>query len=97
MALDRGDLEWLRENAQRLAPLRLTDALRICLIVRDQEPEQFEKAAVRWLGRFAFEARSATLADLKLAAQALGSMPVDADMAMEQLSSLCRRHHIPGC
>ncbi len=33
-ALDPGDLEWLRYNADRLAPIRLTDALRICLIVR---------------------------------------------------------------
>jgi hypothetical protein len=96
-ALDRGDLEWLRENAERLAPIRLTDALRICLIVRDREPKRFEQAAVRWLGRFALEARDATLADLELAAKALGALPVDADAAMEQLSDLCGRYHLPGC
>lgn len=59
-ALDRGDLEWLRQNADRLAPVRLTDALRICLIIRDREPVQYERAAMRWLSRFALEARNAT-------------------------------------
>lgn len=43
LALDRGDLEWLRENAERLAPIRLTDALRICLTVRDRDPERLSK------------------------------------------------------
>jgi hypothetical protein len=33
--LERGDLEWLRHNAGEIAPMRLTDALRICLIVRE--------------------------------------------------------------
>lgn len=96
-ALDRGDLEWLRHNADRLAPIRLTDALRICLIVRDREPAQYERAAVRWLGRFALEARNASLTDLKRAAEALGSLPKDANTAMEELASLCRRYELPGC
>jgi hypothetical protein len=96
-ALDRGDLQWLRRNADQLAPIRLTDALRICLIVRDREPAQYERAAVRWLGRFALEARNATLADLKRAAQALGKLPSDANAAMEELASLCRQYNLPGC
>ncbi|HEY2768301.1 MAG TPA: hypothetical protein VGI76_08590 [Solirubrobacteraceae bacterium] len=96
-ALDRGDLEWLRRNAARLAPIRLTDALRICLIVRDREPAQYERAAVRWLGRFALEARNATLADLKRAAEALSALPNDANTAMEELATLCRHHKLPGC
>jgi hypothetical protein len=96
MALENGDLEWLRNNAARLAPIRLTDALRICLIVRDREPAQYERAAVRWLGRFALEARDATLPDLKRAAQALGTLPSDAKTAMEELTTLCRQYHLSG-
>ncbi|MHB8533005.1 MAG: hypothetical protein ACYDC2_09810 [Solirubrobacteraceae bacterium] len=96
-ALDRGDLAWLRSNAEHLAPMRLTDALRICLIVRDREPASFERAAVRWLARFAQEAREVTLADVRRAAEALGAMPRDADSAMEELAGLCRRYKLAGC
>lgn len=84
-------------NAAQLGPIRLTDALRICLIVRDHDPAQYERAAVRWLGRFALEARNATLADLKCAAEALGALPSDANTAMDELATLCRRYKLPGC
>lgn len=47
MALENGDLEWSRNNAARLASIHLTDALRICLIVRDREAAQYEWAALR--------------------------------------------------
>jgi hypothetical protein len=96
-ALEQGDLEWLRSHAQELAPISLPDALRICLIVRDREPSLFERAAVRWLGRFALEARNLTLADLNLAAGAVRDLLVDAEDAMERLAILCRRYHLPGC
>jgi hypothetical protein len=68
----------------------------ICLIVRDREPTRYERAAVRRLGRFALEAH-ATLADLKRAAEALDSLPEDANTAMEELATLCQRYELPGC
>lgn len=77
--------------------MRLTDALRICLIVRDREPQLYERAAVRWLGRFALEAPNLTLADLNLAAEAIETLPRDTQNAMERLSILCRRYRLPGC
>ncbi|MGH2865330.1 MAG: hypothetical protein ACRDJX_08800 [Solirubrobacteraceae bacterium] len=52
---------------------------------------------MRWLGRFAQEARDVTLADVRLAAQALGAMPKDANTAMEELAGICRRYNLPGC
>lgn len=59
----------------RLAPISLPDALRICLMLPDQDPDRYEAAAVRWLGRLALEARHATLDDLRLAADALADLP----------------------
>jgi hypothetical protein len=44
---------------------------------------------VRWLGRFALEARHVTIEDLRLAADALGSLPDRAAEAMERLQELC--------
>jgi hypothetical protein len=96
-ALDKGDLEFIRAHAARLAPISLPDALRICLMVRDQDPERYEAAAVRWLGRFALEARRATIDDVRHAADALAALPEQPQAAMEQLSGLCLRHHLPGC
>lgn len=77
--------------------MNLPDALRICLMVRDQDPERYEAAAVRWLGRFALEARDATLDDVKRAAEALDALPKQPDAAIEQLSLLCIRYHLAGC
>jgi hypothetical protein len=36
-------------------------------------------------------------ADLKRAAQALGTLPSDANSAMEELASLCHQYNLPGC
>jgi hypothetical protein len=96
LALDRGDLDWIRQHAAALAPIGLSDALRICLIVRDREPDQYEKAAVRWLGRFALEAPRASVEDVRLAAEALEQLPEDPEGTMEQLGVLCRRHALAG-
>lgn len=66
-------------------------------MVRDQEPARYEAAAVRWLGRFALEARNATLDDVRRAAEALDALPEDPESAMEQIARLCVRYHLPGC
>lgn len=42
--------------ARELPRVPLED-LRICLLIRGGDPDRYERAAVRWLGRFALEAR----------------------------------------
>jgi hypothetical protein len=69
--------------------INLQDALRICLLMREQDG--FERAAVRWLGRFALEARSATIEDVQTAAAALDALPDRPDTAMERLAHVCTR------
>lgn len=95
-ALDAGDLAFIRENAAALPPIRLSEALRICLMFRDQDPDRYERAALRWLGRFALEAPAASFDDMQLALDALDALPQEPDAAMEQLSALCLRHNLPG-
>jgi hypothetical protein len=68
---------------------QIDDALRICLVLRSGDPERYERAAVRWLGRFALEARGATIDDLRRAANALDVLPQAASEAMERLQRLC--------
>lgn len=91
-ALDNGNLDFIRARAAELPPIRLSDALRICLLVRDRDPPRYERTALRWVGRFALEASSATLADVRAAAEALARLPDEPDDAMVVLQRLCVAH-----
>ncbi len=93
-ALATGNLNLIRAAAAELPRIGLRDALEICLLVRDHDGDRFERAAVRWLGRFALEARDVTLETIQSAAAALDSMPDQPQRAMETLAGLCLQHHV---
>jgi hypothetical protein len=88
-ALETGNETLVITAARELPQVRLDDALRICLVLRGGDPDRYERAAVRWLGRFALEAREVTINDLRLAANALDALPEHATEAMELLQRLC--------
>jgi hypothetical protein len=88
-ALDTGNESLVIAAALELPRVALDDALRICLVLRGGDPDRYERAAVRWLGRFALEAAGATIDDLRAAAEALGSLPHRPSEAMEHLQRLC--------
>jgi hypothetical protein len=88
-ALETGNASLVTTTALELPRIALDDALRICLVLRGGDPERYERAAVRWLGRFALEARGATIEDLRQAADALDALPAEAAEAMERLQRLC--------
>jgi hypothetical protein len=88
-ALETGNELLVLGAARELPQVALDDALRICLVLRDGDPGRYERAAVRWLGRFALEARAATIEDLRRAAAALEALPTLTAEAMEQLQQLC--------
>ena len=93
-ALDNGQLTMVRATAAELPRVALDDALRVCLLIRDQDPDQYDRAALRWVGRFALEAQSATLADVRAAADALARLPTDAEDAMARLEQLYFAHRL---
>src|ERR1700744_6359010 len=78
-----------RGAARELPQISLDDALRICLVLRDGDRGRYDRAAVRWLGRFALEARAVTIAGPRAAGAALGPLPSRTAEAMEQLQRLC--------
>lgn len=80
--------------ALELPRVALDDALQICLVLRGGDPERYDRAAVRWLGRFALEARGVTIDDLRTAAAALAALPQHAGEAMERLQRLCIAHGV---
>jgi hypothetical protein len=60
----------------------LKDAARILALIRAQQPEAFERAAVRWMARYATE-RAAGLDDLGAAVDALDLVREDAGAASD--------------
>lgn len=88
-ALDVGDLGRIRHLAAQMPRVELRDALRICLLMRDHD--DYERAAIRWLGRLALETGDVDLTLLQEAAAALDALPHQPDTAMEQLASVCAR------
>jgi hypothetical protein len=93
-ALDTGNETLVTAAARELPQIALDDALRICLVLRGGDPDRYERAAVRWLGRFALEARAVTIDDLRRAADALDALPDRAAEAMERLQRLCVSHGV---
>ncbi len=88
-ALGTGNELLVLAAARELPQVGLDDALRICVVLRDGNPDRYERAAVRWLGRFALEAQNATIDDIRAAADALDALPDGPSEAMDRLQTLC--------
>jgi hypothetical protein len=54
-ALDRRDLNLAELAAKECPHIDLEDSLEICVLMRTERDERFERAAVRWLGRLLAE------------------------------------------
>jgi hypothetical protein len=93
-ALANGNLLTIRAAAAELPRIGLPDALEICLVMRDKDDDRFERAAVRWIARFALEARNVTLEAIQTAAAALDAMPHQPERSMETLAGLCVQHRV---
>jgi hypothetical protein len=93
-ALETGNELLVIAAAKELPQIGLEDALRICLVLRDGDPGRYERAAVRWLGRFALEARGVTIEALRRAAAALDALPDRPLEAMERLQAICTSHGV---
>jgi len=65
-------------------------------VLRYGDPDRYERAAVRWLGRFALEAQDVTVNAIRRAAEALGDLPEEPAEAMERLQRSCIVHGLSG-
>ena len=88
-ALASGNELLVLATARELPTIALDDALQICLVLRNGDAERYERAAVRWLGRFALEGRDVSIDDLRAAADALDRLPDRAQDGIERLQELC--------
>src|ERR687886_3083990 len=90
-ALAPGNLTLVRAAAAELPSINLDDALRVCLLLRTADAALYERAVVRWLGRFALEHQGATLAMLHQAVAAFERLPDNPEAAQRELVALIRR------
>jgi len=88
-ALKTKNLELIRSAAAELPQVGLDDALYVCVLLRDREPERYERAAVRWIGRFCVEKHEVSLADVEHARAAFSLMRKDPEGALGVLQALC--------
>jgi hypothetical protein len=88
--LETGNLTLIRSAAAELPQVSLEDALQVCLAVRRTEPETYERAVVRWLGRFCLERRDVTLTTVRAALEAFERLPALPEESMRHLRRLAR-------
>ena len=74
-ALERRDLSGAYAAARAQGFVSLADALGLLLLIERKDPEKFERAAVRWVGRFAVETNGVRLADVQMLLGAVASLP----------------------
>ncbi len=89
-ALERGDLATVRSELAGLPPLTLEDALSVALLICDHEPENAERAAVRWLKKL-LERPGVTLAEVRRALDAFAVLVEDPEAAEATLRRLVER------
>jgi hypothetical protein len=90
-ALATGNLDVIRPAAAELPRIGVAEAAAILLAILRSEPEQYERAAVRWLGRLCLERKRVGLQDLSRAAAALVALPQEPAAARPLLAEVCAR------
>jgi hypothetical protein len=79
----------VRAAALDLPRVDLTDALRICLLIHGGDPDRYEQAAIRWLGRLCLEHPDVGFDELAQGLAAFRALPSQPGPALEALRALC--------
>jgi len=97
-ALERGNLLEAEAAARELHGLSLADALSYCLVLARKDPPRFERAALRWHGRYELEVRELALVDAQLSLAALAALRSDPanGQAQRLLTELAARLPLRG-
>lgn len=90
-ALATGNLTLVRTAAAELPRIGVAEAAAMLLVIERADPGQYERAAIRWLGRLCLERTHVDLEDLSRAAAALEVLPEDPEAARPLLAEVCRR------
>ena len=89
-ALLTQNLTIIRAAAAELPQVRLDDALQVCVLLRDREPQRYEAAAVHWIARFCVERVDVSLQDVDHATHAFAELRHgEPEAALTILQTLC--------
>jgi hypothetical protein len=90
-ALDSENVTVALVAAADLPQLGLTDALELLLLLCDRAPEKYERAALRWHGRFCRETADVTLDEGQTILALLALLPARREQAAHALSDVIYR------
>jgi hypothetical protein len=91
-AIERRNLLGAEMAARELGHLELADALDLALLFAAKDPVRYQRAAVRWHGRFELEVRGLTIPDSSLLLAALaGLTDIAPRVHLETLAALADR------
>jgi hypothetical protein len=91
-AVERRNVARAEAAARQLGRLSLEHALRLLFLYAEKEPIKYERAALRWLGRYVTESRGVSLLKAQLALAALAEMRTgERKAASKLLTELVRR------
>ena len=74
--------------------LGLADARSLLVLIAADDPDRFDRAAVRWHGRFELEVRGLELSESQLALAAFAGLPNDPDGAVAALDRIGERRGV---
>jgi hypothetical protein len=89
-ALDRGNVTQAPSAAAELQFVALAEALELTLLLADGDPKRYERAAVRWHGRFLHETKNVDFRESLAVLALLAAIPANC-LAATALAELLRR------
>lgn len=96
-ALDSGNVLVAWATASEVPQVPLEDALSLCLLLAEKDPDRYERAAIRWHGRLCREVPDLTIDEAALVLLALRGLPGRAGAVSAQaLAAICGRHSLSG-
>jgi hypothetical protein len=94
-ALEVGNLKMIRTAALELDRVGLPDALKMVVLMAQSNEPQFDRACMRWLGRFCLEAKRATVSDLDRALECFRHIGAgQVERGSGGLDALCQTHKL---
>jgi hypothetical protein len=93
-AIQRGQLSHAELAARELGFFNLANALALTVLLAREDPARFERADVRWHGRFALETKGLELWESQLVLAALAALPEDETAALSIITPIARRYGI---
>jgi hypothetical protein len=73
-AVERGNVVAAIAAAHQLGEMTLADALALCVLLAEKDPRRFDRAAVRWHGRYVMETQGVLLGESQLVLGALSGL-----------------------